>query len=306
MFSCTLTSISTKNKIIEFSVTKDETFLNTENNIILADSSFGRKLYDMVNSGISIIEWKDAEYLISDVIRHKTYAEMIGYRSPEGKKVAEIIRNNKVKYLVHFTRMENLFSIIEHGILSIQTLDTMKLPYINNDFGRYDNRKDCSCFSVEFPNDLLLKSFQRRQSNCSWIIFLIDVFVLISSETEKQFCIHNAASKGISEKIKFNQLRTSEEFRKMFSERIAFNKRDGEHTIDRNINKSYLATSNQAEILIKGSVDRNYIKGIITQNQSDKIFVDSALREFDLEGLIDSVLEPRYFIKRNDVNFKER
>lgn len=306
MFSCTLTSKNLKNQFVEFSVTKDERFVDLEKNIIHVDSNFGRKLYDMVNSGICSIKWKGVEYSVSDVIRHGTISEMLGYRSPEGKKIAEIIRNNRVKYLVHFTRLENLDSILEYGILSIQELNYMKLPYINNDFGRYDSRKDCSCFSIEFPNDILLKTFQRRQGNCSWIIFLIDVFVLISSDSEKQFCIHNAASKGISEKIKYNQLRTAEEFQNMFSERVEFNKSDGDHFIERNIDKSYLATSNQAEILIEGSVDRNYIKGIITQNHSDKLIVDSALKKFDVERLIDSVLEPRYFKKRNDVNFKER
>jgi MOSC domain-containing protein YiiM len=42
---------------------------------------------------------------------------MIRYNSDEGRKIAEVIESNKVKYLVHFTRIENLSSILERGVL---------------------------------------------------------------------------------------------------------------------------------------------------------------------------------------------
>lgn len=306
MFSCKLASLNSQNDVAEYVVTTDESILDLSNNIISADTKLGRKLYDMVNSEVKSFIWKGVRYKIFDVIRYRSYSEMMGYRSTEGKKIAEIIMINKVKYLIHFTRIENLNSILEHGILSVQELDSMKIPYINNDFSRYDSRTDCSCFSIEFPNDSLLSSFQKRQTDSSWIIFLIDVSILIAIDIEKQFCIHNAASKGISQKVKYNQLQTAEDFQRMFSNHIEFKKNNGEFHIERKIDKRYLTTSNQAEILIKGIINRDYINGIITRNQEDKLIVDEIVRKFGLEETIESILEPRYFMARSKVRFKER
>jgi hypothetical protein len=291
---------------IEYAVTTDECCIDISNNIISADSKFGRKLYDLVNSEISNFIWKDVKYTISEIRMYRSYSEMMRYRSPVGMKIAEVIRSNKVKYLVHFTRIENLSSILESGILSVQELNSRGLKYIKNDFGRYDGRRDCSCFSIEFPNDCLLNAFKKRECNSSWVVLLVDIDVLILHKTKKYFCIHNSASKGISSQIMHNQLHTPEDFQKMFSEHIEFSKSDGEYCIDRSVDKSYLTTSNQAEILIEGVVERDYIKAIITVAEDDKQIVDTIVNKYCLENRIESVLEPRYFVKRYKVKFKER
>ena len=306
MFTCKIISEDMKRKIIEYSVTTDECYINISENIISADSKFGRALYDSVNSGTDIFLWNGVKYRISDVKRHRTFKEMKIYRSPEGKMIKEVIESNKVKYLVHFTRIENLSSILENGILSIKELNIRGLEYFNNDFGRYDGRRDCSCFSVEFPNDSLLKAFRKNQNDGKWVILLVDVDVLIFKKSKKYFCMHNAASKGISSQIKYGQLCSAEDFEKMFSAHIEYSKRDGNYSLDRVVDKSYLATSNQAEILIEGIIEREYIRGIITATKNDERFVESILNKYCTEERIESILEPRYFVERDKVKFKER
>ena len=306
MFTCKVTSENKIEASVEYAVTTEEQYVDHTKNILSADSKFGRMLYDLVNSNILTFRWKSRSYTISEIKRYRSCKEMIRYNSEDGKQISKVIESNKVKYLVHFTRIENLSSILERGVLSIKELNLRGLEYFNNDYGRNDGRTECSCFSVEFPNISLFNAFNRKQIDSSWIVLLIDVEVLLLQESEKYFCVHNAASRGIREQMKYKQLRTAQDFYNMFSEHVEFSKRNGDYYINRTIDKSYLTTSGQAEILIEGVVDREFIKGIMTRRETDKLIVDSLLNQYNLKDYIESVLEPRYFIERSKVKFKER
>ena len=306
MFSCKITPNGYLGQSYEYSVTTDENCIDIKNNIISADSRLGKKLYDYVNSQIDNFLWDDITYKISDVIRCRYCDEMKRYNSSEGKKIRGILNKNKVKYLVHFTNIENLSSILEYGILSVEELEKRRIDYINNDFSRYDGKKQCSCFSVEFPNISLYNSFTRKQSDAQWVVLLVEAEVLIISEGDKYFCVHNAASSSIRKKVKVNQLQKPEDFENMFFQNIEYSKRCGKYVINRTVEKSYLTTSGQAEILIEGEIHKENIKGIISNSLKAKDKVDVLLRENGLNDVIDSIKEKRYFIDRNRVKFKKR
>lgn len=62
----------------------------------------------------------------------------------------EYITNRGIEKLYHFTRVENLSSILENGILPISELKKVDMKFLFNDTNRYDKLVDFTSFSVSF------------------------------------------------------------------------------------------------------------------------------------------------------------
>jgi len=110
--------------------------------------------------------------------------------------------------VVHFTRVENLPSILTYGLLSRKTLDSMDIEYVFNDGQRIDRYYDAICTSISFPN---YKMFYRYRINDpqNWAVLLLDVSLLW--ELDCAFCQENAASNAVTrvplqERKKFSAL----------------------------------------------------------------------------------------------------
>lgn len=58
----------------------------------------------------------------------------------------------KIKYLVHFTRIENLSSIMSYGLIPVASLSERRIDYVNNDLYRIDGFENATCLSIQFPN----------------------------------------------------------------------------------------------------------------------------------------------------------
>lgn len=83
--------------------------------------------------------------------------------------IQDVINRRNIKFLVHFTRLENLDNILTNGIIPRNDMtDQFIKPfdfllndkesngkYIYNDDYRYDGKCDYSCFSISFPNNLM-------------------------------------------------------------------------------------------------------------------------------------------------------
>ncbi len=67
--------------------------------------------------------------------------------------IKQICHDRGIKILVHFTHIENLRRILEEGLLSRETLETirdpLKKPPRFNDQDRYDNHREAICLSIE-------------------------------------------------------------------------------------------------------------------------------------------------------------
>ncbi len=69
--------------------------------------------------------------------------------TPEQDAIEKIARARNITHLVHFTRVENLNSIFEFGLLPKS--DSRPKRVINNDKDKYD---DCVCFSIIHPSNM--------------------------------------------------------------------------------------------------------------------------------------------------------
>jgi len=166
--------------------------------------------------------------------------------------IKNIAEGRNIKYLVHFTRLENLESIIEHGFISRKKLEGSVLNASFNDDMRLDNQPNTISTSVSFPNHKMFYKY-KINSNSKWVVLKIKIDILYNQKAA--FCMHNAADRKIRNK-NINNLMDGSAFKSMFD--------DGNYQSSRVEQglKSYDPTDPQAEILIFDSIPSKFIEGI--------------------------------------------
>ena len=68
------------------------------------------------------------------------------------KERSEILKERNIKKIVHFTKVENLESIFENGILSVNRLNDSSIAYSPSDPFRLDDKLNMISTSISFPN----------------------------------------------------------------------------------------------------------------------------------------------------------
>jgi len=194
------------------------------------------------------------------------------------ERISASVHEKKIPYLVHFTPIVNLPSIIENGLLSRNHLP--EGGYIFTDEYRTDGWLDWISASISFPNYKMFYSKQNSlQGVDGWAVLIIQPEVLW--ELDCKYILTNAASSGIR---MFTDSRWSsiEAFEDMFG--------NAEH---RNNIPEYYTTDPQAEVMIRKEVPLRYIKVIAVRNKHERD------RLSNLNGFSVKVL-PQLFSYRND------
>lgn len=160
----------------------------------------------------------------------------------------------KIPYLLHFTPIANVESILEHGLKSRNALANRK--YIFTDGYRSDGWLDWISLSVSFPN---YKMFYAKKNSLNdvdgWAILIIKRDALW--ELDCKFILTNAASFEIR-MFRDDKWSSVEAFEDMFNY--------AEH---RNGIPDYFTTDPQAEVMIRNEVPKNYIGMIAVERQAD-------------------------------------
>lgn len=222
----------------------------------------------------------------------------------------KIIKEREIRKLIHFTRLENLTSIMEHGILSKQALDMIDIDYISNDVERLDHHEDHVSCSISFPNYKMFYSLRMRDKNTKWVVLVIDPQIILDKECA---FFHTNAASTLCRDIPLMNIQNREAFDAIFKNfndwlKIA-------DPMEYEINQKFLAlcggvsddtqetdlrktlnisddfpTDPQAEVLIRGGIEKKYIYAIIFQDSKtrsdsecmvdDDIFISDKLPAF--------------------------
>ena len=91
--------------------------------------------------------------------------------------IADILKNREIKYLCHFTRVENLESILTNGLYPRDSLfnkeynpdPSLRVAGIFNDSIRADEKTNAICLSIAFPNSKMFSSLRHEYQNGKWI-----------------------------------------------------------------------------------------------------------------------------------------
>jgi hypothetical protein len=121
----------------------------------------------------------------------------------------------EIPYLTHFTRVENIPSIMQHGLRSVSALRAEGVSFSRNDDQRLDRHPNAISLSVAHPNDKLFFRWQRENPEQRWVVLLFDIDILW--QLDCAFCSHNAADRRIR-RIEREALSTVEAFEAMFAE----------------------------------------------------------------------------------------
>ncbi|ADU28500.1 DUF4433 domain-containing protein [Evansella cellulosilytica] len=173
------------------------------------------------------------------------------------KRAAE---DNGIRFLLHFTRAENLNSIFRYGILSVSKQKSLSLEVSRNDPNRYDEFLNATSVSIHLPNNILLYKYKNK-FNCEWVVLGIKPDIIW--EKRCGFCNENAASSNVS-KIPLNKRMSVESLNGLF------NNISGKPSRSKlNIDKS-LTTSPQAEVLVFEDIEPSYIWGVAFESNYAK------------------------------------
>ncbi len=97
----------------------------------------------------------------------------------KSKAIRELIRKNKISFLTHYTRIENLKSILRFGILPAsvlrgnKTFDSVLFPEINLP----EPWRGLVSFNISFPDYKLFNRLQNHQAG-DWALLLINARVM--------------------------------------------------------------------------------------------------------------------------------
>ncbi|SPF80326.1 DarT ssDNA thymidine ADP-ribosyltransferase family protein [Pseudoprimorskyibacter insulae] len=182
---------------------------------------------------------------------------------PHGPAIAKIIRDRGITSLVHFTNLDNLSSIEEHGLLPLSDLRKRGLEHVTNDRQRVEGHPDALCLSISHPNARMFYKY-RREARCGWAVLELSPDILTTHECS--FYPRNAADhrmRGVPRSV----LGTPEAFEAMFSGL------DG-RPADRAPN---LPTDSQAEALVFGRIGPEHIRRIHVETDIEAAAADMVL-----------------------------
>lgn len=115
------------------------------------------------------------------------------------REVVEYLEDRGVEHLVHFTPITNLGGIKKRGILPRNEIDGFPdIVFEALDEVRLDERTDMSCFSISFPNFLMMYRYRTKLWSREEDVALLFIPISVLSDLEYDqvvFCPSNAASR---------------------------------------------------------------------------------------------------------------
>lgn len=93
------------------------------------------------------------------------------------KPIEEFVKERRIKSLFHFTRLDNLRSIIEHGFLTREQCAEKGIKAAVNDHQRYDGT-GAICSTISFPNYRLFYRLRCDHPNVEWVVLELDASLL--------------------------------------------------------------------------------------------------------------------------------
>lgn len=178
------------------------------------------------------------------------------------EQIKQKVKDRGIRWLVHFTHIQNVDSILEHGIMPPNETRQLEATledeetFIFPDKYRADG-KNASCLSIMFPNNEMLWHKRQEYGDEAWVFLLLKPDILW--ECDCAFYPTNAASAGLRHEP-VEKFKTAEAFEAMFAREVQKQTNDETKTIPRSSElKPYLPTDVQAEVLVFNIISPDYI-----------------------------------------------
>lgn len=188
--------------------------------------------------------------------------------SPQIENNIETLSKRKINYLVHFTDVRSLPSILKYGLVP-----PVQHAFLGiNTFRTDSNNRARTSLSIEFPNYLMLNS--KKSTNREWVLILIDAKVLTDMDVylSKSYPFENNSpflyySSNSASCCGFYKVDSLEE---MFpNEALSYKNRAKIYRNELDIDDCY-PTDPQAEICAAVTIPPTYIRKIIFQSDRSR------------------------------------
>jgi hypothetical protein len=208
---------------------------------------------------------RDSASLEGALVRREHLSSLVStplasdWLAPSGKEaVSEEMKDRKIPYFVHFTRVENLASILTHGLCPVASLRSKELPYSFNDRHRLEGRLDATSLSIAHPNEKMFYKYRMNEPAQEWAVLIIEPNLWASrlGSCNAAFCRHNAADSRVTG-IPLAKRMTAQAFSNMFAPCKDLPSREAQGL------ECYDPTDVQAEVLLFGEVPPRRIKGAV-------------------------------------------
>jgi hypothetical protein len=178
------------------------------------------------------------------------------------KQIRNIVINQDIRFLCHFTHIENLASILNYGLITRLEIDLRSNsinPHIN-DIKRLDGYRDSISLSISYPNYQMFFKYNKDNQN-SWVVICLAPDILW--ELDCAFLPNNAASNS-EYKSNLKKFKRPASLVRIFKD-YGSRKRD-----DLNIPKRY-TTNPQSEVLVFGNIPESYFMNICFFSETAKL-----------------------------------
>lgn len=212
--------------------------------------------------------------------------------SNRNQMINEQLKLRNIDHLLHFTNTKNIKNILDFGILPVAMHSINDINSYTNDKLRSDELTDTTSFSIEFPNYKMFYKLRAENPAEDWVILFVKAKVLLSKECV--FCYDNASNPKIKE-IPLNERMQGVMFKKMFDDIEGYVTRS-----ERKL-KRYFPTLSQAEVLIYGAIEVDYIDKFVFKDSETKNRYQHLI-----PNSIKCEVIPNYFYTREDHEYEDK
>lgn len=184
-----------------------------------------------------------------------------------------LLRQRGVNQLVHFTRLENMLSILAHGLFPVSRFPILPFAPLCNDNLRLDGHLDGVSLSVTHPNEALFYKHRRTNAGSRWAVIGIDPSILWRLPAD--LFLANAATLKGGTVVPTKQYRKPlpEDFDRLFHEPTSGPSRAEMGHTPRD------TTNPQSEVLIYGAIPTSAMQSVTVETQEDLRYLKGALEK---------------------------
>lgn len=187
----------------------------------------------------------------------RIFKEKQAAEEKEKEIIYKYLEQREVNFLVHFTPISNLPSILKYGILPRSELNARRIHADTPDKDRLDNRLDYSSFSIAFPNYKVFFN-KRCTTQYQYAVLIIDPQIILDLPLSAiSYLPGNAASNKINNAENYIGI---DAVKALYSPTVQI----GEtiYTREQMGIPDHYPTNPQAEVFIRSAIKPQYIRSI--------------------------------------------
>lgn len=114
-------------------------------------------------------------------------------------QIQQICVERGIQTLCHFSRIENLKSILQRGLVGRSILEDIEIQFLWNDRDRYDRCPEANCLSISFPNYQMFFRLRKTKekiegvNDSQWIVTR-ELPKLPNTSTNRSSCLQQNSS----------------------------------------------------------------------------------------------------------------